>query len=162
MGGFTSNEISSVFTLVAVGISAGPLVMGSLADFVAKKWVMVAILALIALAVPLLYLSPSVGSARAAAMVLGIGVGGSYVLIPLIAAELYGVARLGRVLGVVIAAGSLAEGLAPMGIGPLFETYGSLGPAGVLVGLVVVGALVVVLLPRAGIATRRPPVGAPA
>ena len=70
-------------------------------------------------------------------------------IIPLMAAELYGLARLGRVMGVVLTADGVAEALVPMGVGALRDHYGSYGPGfALLVSLAIVGALAVAALPR--------------
>ena len=75
-------------------------------------------------------------------------------IIPLMAAELYGLARLGRVMGVVLTADGVAEALVPMGVGALRDHYGSYGPGfALLLGLAVVGALAVAALPRTLLST---------
>ena len=98
--------------------------MGVLADMFPKKYVMLVIYALVAATVPLLYLAPSLGTLRLAAIAFGVGLGGDYMIIPLMAAELYGLARLGRVMGVVLTADGVAEALVPMGVGALRDHYG--------------------------------------
>ena len=42
-------------------------------------------------------------------MLFGIGLGGDYMIIPLMAADMYGLAVMGRVMGVVLTADSVAE-----------------------------------------------------
>jgi MFS family permease len=159
-------DVAGVLSLVLVGSIAGRLLMGVLADLFPKKYVMLAIYGLVALTVPLLYLAPSLGTLQLAAIAFGIGLGGDYMIIPLMAAELYGLARLGRVMGVVLTADGVAEALAPMGVAALRDHYGSYGPGfGLLLGLAVVGALAVAALPRAGLPTPQPagrPADAPA
>ena len=124
--------------------------MGLLADLFPKKYVMLGIYALVALTVPLLYAAPSLGTLRLAAIAFGVGLGGDYMIIPLMAAELYGLARLGRVMGVVLTADGVAEALVPMAVGSLRDHYGSYGPGfGLLLMLALIGALAVAALPRA-------------
>ena len=56
-------------------------------------------------------------------------------IIPLMAAELYGLAILGRVMGVVLTADGVAEALVPMGVAALRDHYGPYGPGfGLLIG----------------------------
>jgi MFS family permease len=142
-------DVAGILSLVLLASIGGRLLMGVLADVFAKKFVMLTIYGLVALTVPLLYLAPSIGTLRLAAIAFGIGLGGDYMIIPLMAAELYGVSRLGRVMGVVLTADGVAEALAPMGVGALRDHYGSYGPGfGLLVTLAVVGALAVAALPR--------------
>ena len=86
---------------------------------------------------------------RVAAFVFGVGLGGDYMIIPLMAAELFGVRRLGRVMGIVITADNVAEATAPMAVAAIRDHSGSYAPGfALLVGLAFVGALAVALLPR--------------
>jgi MFS family permease len=150
-------QIAWILSLVLMGSIAGRLLMGVLADLFPKKYVMLAIYALVALTVPLLYLAPSMATLQLAAIAFGIGLGGDYMIIPLMAAELYGLARLGRIMGVVLTADGVAEALVPMGVAALRDHYGSYGPGfGLLLGLAVMGALAVAALPRSGLATPQP------
>ena len=59
------------------------------------------------------------------AIVFGIGLGGEYMVIPLMAAELFGTRVLGRAMGIVLAADGVAEALAPVLVGRLRDTSGS-------------------------------------
>ena len=76
------------------------------------------------------------------------GLGGDYMIIPLMAADLYGVAIMGRVMGIVLTADSVAESLVPMLVASLRDATGSY-QAGflVLVTLAAIGALAVSFLP---------------
>jgi MFS family permease len=142
-------DVAGILSLVLLGSIGGRLLMGVLADLFPKKYVMLTIYALVALTVPLLYLAPSVGTLRLAAIAFGVGLGGDYMIIPLMAAELYGLSRLGRIMGVVLTADGVAEALVPMAVGSLRDHYGSYGPGfGLLVSLALVGALAVAALPR--------------
>jgi MFS family permease len=156
----TQGDVAGVLSLVLIGSIGGRLLMGVLADLFPKKYVMLAIYALVALTVPLLYAAPSLGTLRLAAVAFGVGLGGDYMIIPLMAAELYGLARLGRVMGVVLTADGVAEALVPMGVGALRDHYGSYGPGfGLLLGLAVIGAIAVAALPRTLLVTRQPAPG---
>jgi MFS family permease len=151
-------DVAGVLSLVLLGSIGGRLLMGVLADMFPKKFVMLGIYALVALTVPLLYAAPSLGTLRLAAIAFGVGLGGDYMIIPLMAAELYGLARLGRIMGVVLTADGVAEALAPMAVGALRDHYGSYGPGfALLLGLAVVGAIAVAILPRTQLAVPAPP-----
>jgi len=153
----TQGDVAGVLSLVLIGSIGGRLLMGVLADLFAKKYVMLGIYGLVALTVPLLYAAPSLGTLRLAAVAFGVGLGGDYMIIPLMAAELYGLARLGRVMGVVLTADGIAEALVPMGVGSLRDHYGSYGPGfALLLGLAAIGALAVAALPRTLLVTRQP------
>jgi MFS family permease len=94
--------------------------------------------------------SRSLALALAFAVVFGVAAGGDYLMIPLMAAELFGVKVLGRLLGIVLTADGIAEALVPMLVGHLRDTTKSYA-AGffVLITLALVGALAVAMLPRA-------------
>ena len=90
---------------------------------------------------------------KVCAFLFGIGLGGDYMIIPLMAAELYGVAILGRVMGIVLTADSVAEALVPMLVASMRDSTGSYTSGFlVLVGLAALGALAVAFLPRSGAA----------
>ena len=142
-------DIDATLSLVLIGSLAGRLLMGWLADRIAKKRVMILIYVIVAAAIPPLFYAPTPGTLKVFAFLFGIGLGGDYMIIPLMAAEIYGVAILGRVLGIVLTADSVAESLVPMVVAGLRDSTGSYGPGFlVLVGLAAVGAAAVSLLPR--------------
>jgi sugar phosphate permease len=153
--GLSQGEIAGVLSLVLTGSIAGRLLMGWLADRFPKKYVMLLIYALVAATVPLLYLAPSIDTLRVAAVLFGIGLGGDYMIIPLMAAELYGLRILGRVMGVVLTADGVAEAVVPMGVAAIRDSSGSYGPGfAVLMGLATLGAIAVAFLPTRGGAGR--------
>ena len=128
---------------------AGRLLMGWLADRLPKKYVMVTIYLLVATAVPLLLL-PSVPLFVFAA-IFGIGLGGDYMIIPLMAAELFGVRVMGRVMGIVLTADGVAEAVVPWLVGHLRDVTGSYQAGfAVIVALASLGTVAVALLPRHG------------
>src|SRR5205814_8534258 len=85
-------EIARLLSLVLVVSLAGRLLMGSLADRFPKKRVMLAIYLAVASGIPLLFFASSRGALYVFAAIFGIGLGGDYMIIPLMAAELFGVA----------------------------------------------------------------------
>jgi MFS family permease len=122
--------------------------MGWLADKWAKKRVMILIYVIVAAAIPPLFYAPTPGLLKLFAFIFGVGLGGDYMIIPLMAAELYGLAIMGRVMGIVLTADSVAESLVPMFVAGLRDSTGSYGPGFlVLVGLAAIGAVAVSLLP---------------
>ena len=83
------------------------------------------------------------------AAIFGLGLGGEYLIIPLIGAELFGVKVLGRLMGVILTADGVAEATAPMLIGYLRDQTGSYQIGFItLIGIALLGATAVVLLPR--------------
>ena len=147
--GLPQASVAEVLSLVLVGSLVGRVVMGWLADRWAKKQVMLLIYLIVALSVPLFVLAPTPAFVRVAAFVFGVGLGGDYMIIPLMAAELFGVRLLGRVMGIVITADNVAEATAPMAVAAIRDHAGSYGPGfALLVGLAVLGAASVAFLPR--------------
>ena len=62
-------------------------------------------------------------------------------IIPLMAADLFGLQRMGRVMGIVLTADGVAEAVVPMAVATLRDRTGSYGPGfALLVALAVLGA----------------------
>ena len=59
------------------------------------------------------------------AAVFGVGLGGDYLIVPLMTAEIFGLRLLGRLLGVILTAGSVAEAVSPWLVGRLRDSTGS-------------------------------------
>jgi MFS family permease len=122
--------------------------MGWLADRVAKKRVMLLIYLAVASGIPLLFLAPSRAALYAFAVIFGIGLGGDYMIIPLMAAELFGVRMLGRVMGIVLTADGVSEAAVPMLVASIRDARHSYtGGFVVLIALAAIGACAVGLLP---------------
>jgi MFS family permease len=123
--------------------------MGWLADRIEKKYVMVLIYSLVALSIPLLYFSQTPGVIYLFAFIFGVALGGDYMIIPLMAAELFGVKVLGRVMGLVITLDGVAEALAPMLAAKIRDVTGSYANGfAALIVLAVIGTVAVIMLPR--------------
>jgi MFS family permease len=142
-------QVDGILSLVLVGSLIGRLGMGWLADRWPRKWVMLLIYLIVACAIPPLFFAPSTASLSAAALLFGVGLGGDYMIIPLMAADLFGLAVMGRVMGVVLTADSVAESLVPMLVAGIRDRTGSYeGGFLVLLALASIGALAVSFLPR--------------
>jgi MFS family permease len=110
---------------------------------------MLIIYLLVAAAIPLLFFASSRGAMMAFAVIFGIGLGGEYLIIPLMAAELFGVAVLGRVMGIVVTADGVAEAVSPMFVGYLRDVTGNYSAGFIwLICVALVGAIAVSLLPH--------------
>jgi sugar phosphate permease len=141
-------SIAHVLSLVLMSSIAGRLLMGWLADRLPKKRVMLLIYTIVACSIPLLFYASSPFILYLFAFVFGIGLGGDYMIIPLMAAELFGVRVLGRLMGVILTADGVAEALSPMGVAFIRDTTGSYATGFMLlIVLAVVGAVAVSLLP---------------
>src|SRR2546422_1896392 len=131
--GFTQAAAARIASLVLASSLVGRLGMGWLADRFPKKYVMLLIYVLVASAIPLLFLVGTPGTIYLFAAIFGIGLGGEYMVIPLMAAELFGVRVLGRAMGVVLTADGVAEAVAPVLVGRMHDVAGGC-PAGVGAG----------------------------
>ncbi len=148
---FTQTQSAQVMSIVLASSIIGRLLMGFLADKMPKKYVMILIFSLVSLSIPLLLFADVPGLIYVFAFFFGIALGGDYMIIPLMAAELFGVRMLGRVMGIVISADVIGEALAPVLVGYIRDqtgsyTFGFLS----LIILAVLGVLAVSLLPKRG------------
>jgi len=142
-------EIDTTLSIILAGSLIGRLTMGWLADRWPKKYVMLLIYVIVAMSIPMLVYAPTPTTIKICAFLFGIGLGGDYMIIPLMAAELYGVAILGRVMGIVLTADSVSESLVPMFVASMRDSAGSYTSGFlVLVVLAAIGAAAVAFLPR--------------
>jgi MFS family permease len=142
-------DIDTTLSLILAGSVIGRLTMGWLADRWAKKHVMFLVYSIVAISIPLLVYAPSTATLKVCAFLFGIGLGGDYMIIPLMAAELYGLTILGRVMGIVLTADSVSESLVPMLVASMRDVNGSYTSGFlVLVALAALGAAAVAFLPR--------------
>jgi MFS family permease len=149
--GYPQGDAARIISLVLGFSIVGRLAMGWLADRFPRKYVMLLIYLLVASAIPLLFFASSPWAMYAFAALFGVGLGGEYLIIPLVAGDLFGVRVLGRVMGIVLTSDGVAEALAPMLVGYMRDRQGSyhLGFV-VLIGMAIAGAAAIALLPRRG------------
>jgi sugar phosphate permease len=160
--GYTQGDAARIISLVLTVSIAGRLFMGWLADRIPRKYVMLVIYLLVAAAIPLLLVRPTGSTMYLFAAIFGLGLGGEYLIIPLMAAELFGVHVLGRVMGIVLTADGVAEATAPMLIGYLRDRTGSYNTGFVtLVAAALVGAIAIALLPRRATPSPQAPTRSP-
>ena len=146
---YTDQQIANVGSLVLASSLFGRLLMGWLADRFPKKYVMLLIYLIVACSIPFLFFASSTTALYIFAVLFGIGLGGDYMIIPLMAAELFGVRVMGRVMGLVLTADGVAEAVAPMFAAWLRDATGTYATGFTfLIVLAVVGAVAVALLPR--------------
>ena len=146
---YTQDAAATITSTVLACSIAGRLIMGWLADRIPRKHVMILIYLLVAGSIPLLFMAESTPAMYAFAALFGLGLGGEYMIIPLMAAELFGVRVLGRLLGVILTADGVAEAASPYLIGKLRDATGSydLGFT-VLILIALAGTVAIAMLPR--------------
>jgi len=146
---YSQEEIRPIVSLVLAASIIGRLLMGWMADRFPKKYVMLLIYLIVGSSIPLLFFASTPGVLYIFAIVFGIGLGGDYMIIPLMAAEIFGVRVLGRVMGVIVTADGVSEALTPMLVGFIRDQTKSYSVAFiVLIALALIGAFAVMLLPR--------------
>jgi fucose permease len=146
---YTQGQSANIMSLVLGSSIIGRLLMGWLADKFPKKYVMLLIYAIVSLSILLLYNTTTPTAIYVFAVLFGLGLGGDYMIIPLMAAELFGVKVMGRVMGLVLTVDGLAEAFGPIMAGALRDRTGSYAMGfTVLIVLSVIGCVAVMLLPR--------------
>ncbi len=147
---FSQSAAAQIMSLVLLSSLAGRVLMGMLADYFPRKYVMILIYLIVGSSIPLLLVPDFPGRMYLFAVLFGIGLGGDYMIIPLMAGDLFGIKTLGRVMGIILVADGIAESLSPMMVGALYndalKSY-SLGFT-VLICIALTGALIVSFLPK--------------
>ncbi len=130
---------------------AGRLLIGGLADRFSKKVVMTATFALIAATIPILLLvrPGQEGALYSFAVSFGFGLGADYMLIPLMAAEQFGVNSLGRAMAIILPVNTIGQTWLPYLVSILRDRFGSYSIAmGAVLAIALAGAISIAILPR--------------
>jgi MFS family permease len=133
-----------------VAAIGGRIVVGWAAYRFSRKAVMVATYAQVAIAIPLLFLvTPETPHyAYLFGGVFGFAMGADYMLIPLMAADAFGLGSLGRAMSAIVPADTITQYWAPNMITRLRTVWGGYGSAlWVACGIAAVGAVAIALLP---------------
>jgi MFS family permease len=129
----------------------GRLAIGHLADLFSKKRVMTTTyFVVVATILLLLAVSPTrPASLYVFAVVFGFSMGADYMLIPLMAAEQFGVNTLARAMAVILPANTLGQTWLPYFVSALRQHFGNYQiPMFVIFGIAMLGALAIALLPK--------------
>jgi MFS family permease len=147
---YNQSEAARVMSLVLLMSLAGRVLMGLLADVMKRKYVMILIYLIVGSSIPLLLIPDFTGRIYIFAVIFGIGLGGDYMIIPLMAGDLFGVRTLGRVMGIILVADGLAESLMPMLVGYLYNDVTKSYSFGftVLIAVALSGAFIVSFLKK--------------
>lgn len=141
---YVQEHSANILSLILAASIAGRLLMGWLADQLPKKYVMILIYTLVAGSIPLLYVAHTPGVIYVFAIIFGIGLGGEYMIIPLMAAELFGVKVMGRIMGIILTFDGLTEAFSPMTVSWMRDRGGSY--AGGFALLMVLGAIGIIAI----------------
>lgn len=129
----------------------GRLLIGGLADKFSKKAVMTATYFLVAGTIPLLLIvrPDNASYLYAFAILFGFGMGADYMLIPLMAAEQFGVNSLARAMAVILPVNTIGQTWFPYFVSVLRESFGTYSAAmGAVLAVALIGAVAIALLPR--------------
>ncbi|MFB3923451.1 MAG: MFS transporter [Terriglobia bacterium] len=122
---FVTAQATRMASGLLIASLAGRVIVGYYADRFSKKNVMALFYLLLGLAIPLLFLAPNRIAIWAFVVIFGFAMGADYMLIPLVTAECFGLAALGKLLALIIMGYSLGQWFAPWIAGKIFDTYKS-------------------------------------
>jgi MFS family permease len=130
---------------------AGRLLAGYLADKLPRKYVMLATYAVVAAAIPTLFLvkPASTGFVYVFALVFGFAMGADYMLIPLMAADQFGLATLARAMSAILPTDTISQFWFPFLVAKLRDWLAGYHMAMMAVfATAFIGAVFIGLLPR--------------
>ena len=154
--GFTDQKVldatwTTASVLILWSSIAGRLSIGYFADVFSKKRVMMLTYFAVAATILLLLLvSPAHPvSLYLFSTIFGFSMGADYMLIPLMAAEQFGVNTLARAMAVLLPVNTIGQTWCPYLVSALRERYGNyLAPMAFVFGIAMLGALAIAILPR--------------
>ena len=147
--GFAQAEAAHVMSIVLLSSMVGRVLMGWLADIINRKYVMMLIYLIVGIAITTLFLPDFQWKIYLFAIVFGIGLGGDYMIIPLMAADLFGVKALGRIMGIILVADGIAESVFPVLVGYLYnDVSGYTTGFSLLIALAMAGFIIISFLPK--------------
>lgn len=112
---------SRALSVLLIASLAGRVMVGYVADRFTRKNVMALFYLVLALAILLLFIRISDSSILVFAVIFGFAMGADYMLIPLVAADCFGLKALGKILALVIMADSLGQTFGPVMAGRIFD-----------------------------------------
>jgi MFS family permease len=146
--GLPASRVADTTFVILISSLLGRVAMGWLADRLGKKAMMVAAYLFVALPIPLLFLVTRAGMPTLFGWLFGFGVGADYMLIPLMAAELFGSDSLARVMGFILPLDSIGQTCCPFLVGILRDRFGNYAAALIFVtALALAGVISITLLP---------------
>jgi MFS family permease len=146
---FTQAEASHIMSIVLISSLGGRVLMGFLADLISRKYVMLMLFIFVAASIPILLMPEFSGRIYIFAIIFGIGLGGNYMIIPLMAGDLFGIKALGRTMGIILVADGIAEAVFPMLVGALYgSTKSYVSGFIILITATLIGAIIISFLPK--------------
>jgi MFS family permease len=150
-GGMADSVWLKASALILWSSSGGRLLIGYLADRFRKKHVMTATYFLVAGTIPLLLMvRPSNETwLYVFGVLFGFGMGADYMLIPLMAADRFGVNSLARAMAVILPVNTIGQTWFPYFVALLRDNFGNYTIAlGAAIAVALLGAAAIAILPR--------------
>ena len=138
--GFDQTSASLSYTVLFYLGLIGKIASGFLADRVGRQRIFIGTLTTMAIGAGILTLSGN-NAIWAGLVCFGLGWGGLYTLLQLLAADYFGPRHLGKILGAITVLDTFGGGLGPAVIGGIFDRTGSYKQAFILVTGLVIAAL---------------------
>jgi MFS family permease len=133
---------------ILISSIVGRISIGYFADIFSKKWVMTTTYFIVSATIPLLLMVHYPKDPLLFAIVFGFAMGADYMLIPLMAAEQFGINTLARAMAIILPANTIGQTWFPQLVSVLRERYGSYGnPMTYVFVLAMLGAVAIALLP---------------
>jgi MFS family permease len=143
-GGYSAGWASRALSILLVSSLAGRVLVGHVADRFTRKNVMALFYLILALAIPLLFIRHNPHVLYGFALAFGFAMGADYMLIPLVAADCFGLPSLGKLLALTIMADSLGQTFGPVMAGHIFDTRHSYNLAwGIVTAGGILGAIMI-------------------
>jgi len=119
--GYSSGSASRALSVLLLSSLAGRVVVGYFADSFVRKNVMALFYLTLALAIPMLVLDRQARVVMGFAILFGFAMGADYMLIPLVAADCFGLSSLGKILALIIMSDSLGQTFGPVMAGRIYD-----------------------------------------
>ena len=123
--GYSATTASNYFTILVTVSLGGRVIVGYFAERLRKSYLMAFFYFLIGVSVFLLAYPHSQVILLTFAVVFGFAMGADYMLIPLVTAECFGTAALGKLLALIIMGYSIGQWAAPWFVGKMFDAQHS-------------------------------------
>jgi len=142
--GYSRGWASRALSILLVSSLAGRVTVGYVADRFSRKNVMALFYLVLALAIPLLFIAHNSVAVYGFAVVFGFAMGADYMLIPLVAADCFGLPSLGKLLALIIMADSLGQTYGPVMAGHIFDIHHNYDLAwGIVASAGILGAITI-------------------
>lgn len=121
--GYSRLEAARFLSALLASSLGGRVLVGYIVDRFQKKNTMALFYLLIGCSIPILFLTHRPLAAWTFTVIFGFAVGADYMLIPLVTAERFGTASLGKLLAILIMGYSVGQWVAPWLAGRCFDAY---------------------------------------